>query len=352
MPIGAIFTRWLDLLAALYVGWREQARARRIVTVSQDGAELVFRRVSSDGAAMVGSTMAGTRAPDPVLAAGRGGLVVLELAPDKVLHERLSLPAQAREFLPGIVRNQIERLSPWKTDQAVYGFEVVKGPTDAAALEVFVYVTSCAVVDAAREVVTTAGLALDRIVAGTAGNAGRPPVLLWSRSANAPAEALTRPRRAIAAGLAVVVATTAALSGWALSAGAGMSAESEELATRIKALQRQIQGARTAGAKTAPSALEQAWAFRETAPSTVITLEALSRVLPDSAHLSELDIQGSTLRLIGLSDDAPSLIAPLEASGHLADVRFFAPTTRNPDGTEFRFHIEARIVPQVEVRVP
>lgn len=352
MSVGGIFTRWLDLLAALYVGWREQARARRILTISQEGAELVFRRAGPEGTAILASAPAGTKAPDPVLAAGRDGLVVLELAPDKVLHERLSLPAQAREFLPGIIRNQIERLSPWKADQAVYGFEVAEGRDDAAALEVTVHITSRAVVDAAREVVAQAGLGLDRIVARTGDEAEGRSLSLWSRSANAPAEALTQPRRAIAASLAVMLATTAAVGGWALSSSAGMSAESEELATRIKALQRQVQGARVAGANTAPSALEQAWAFRATAPAAVITLEALSRVLPDSAHLSELDIQGSTLRLIGLSDDAPSLIAPLEASGHLADVRFFAPTTRSPDGTQFRFHIEARIVPRLEVRVP
>jgi general secretion pathway protein L len=50
-----------------------------------------------------------------------------------------------------------------------------------------------------------------------------------------------------------------------------------------------------------------------------------------------------------LTGDAPSLIAPLEASGHFADVRFFAPTTRNVDGARFRFYIEARIQPRLQV---
>jgi general secretion pathway protein L len=60
-------------------------------------------------------------------------------------------------------------------------------------------------------------------------------------------------------------------------------------------------------------------------------------------------MEGSTLRITGLTGHAPSLIAPLEASGHFADVRFFAPTTRNVDGARFRFYIEARIQPRLQV---
>jgi general secretion pathway protein L len=45
-----------------------------------------------------------------------------------------------------------------------------------------------------------------------------------------------------------------------------------------------------------------------------------------------------------LTSDAPALIAPLE--GTFAEVHFFAPTTRGPDGRLFWFHIEARVDPQ------
>jgi len=50
--------------------------------------------------------------------------------------------------------------------------------------------------------------------------------------------------------------------------------------------------------------------------------------------------------LVGLADDVPSLIAPLEHSGFMTEVHFFAPTTRGPNGALFWFHIEARIKPQ------
>ncbi len=78
-------------------------------------------------------------------------------------------------------------------------------------------------------------------------------------------------------------------------------------------------------------------------------LEALSRALPDGAYVTELRLENATLRMIGLANDAPSLIAPLEHSGHLNDVHFFAPTTRGPDGTLFRFNIEARVEPHFKI---
>jgi general secretion pathway protein L len=46
-----------------------------------------------------------------------------------------------------------------------------------------------------------------------------------------------------------------------------------------------------------------------------------------------------------LAKDAPSLIAPLEHSGAMTGVHFFSPTTREPDGSHFRFHIEGRAEP-------
>ena len=59
--------------------------------------------------------------------------------------------------------------------------------------------------------------------------------------------------------------------------------------------------------------------------------------------------EGATLRIIGLANDAPALLAPLEQSGHLTNVHFFAPTTRGPDGKLFRFHVEARVEPRTKI---
>jgi general secretion pathway protein L len=115
---------------------------------------------------------------------------------------------------------------------------------------------------------------------------------------------------------------------------------------RARTLQRQIKG------PTPMSMLnprERAWYAKETSPTAAIVLEALSQALPDGAYLTELRLEQGTLRMIGLTNDAPSLIAPLEQSGHLSDVRFFAPTARGPDGNLFRFNIEAHVEPHFKM---
>ena len=80
-----------------------------------------------------------------------------------------------------------------------------------------------------------------------------------------------------------------------------------------------------------------------------IAIEALSRALPDTAYLTELNIDGAKVRLVGIAQDAPALIAPLEQSGQFKDVHFYAPTTRNADGVRFVFHIEALTEPRTTI---
>jgi len=90
-------------------------------------------------------------------------------------------------------------------------------------------------------------------------------------------------------------------------------------------------------------------ARKEMSISSAIVMEALSRALPESAYVTEIRLEKENLRIMGLADDAPGLLAPLERSEHMADVHFFAPTARGPDGKLFRFSIEARVEPRIRL---
>ena len=136
---------------------------------------------------------------------------------------------------------------------------------------------------------------------------------------------------------------------WALVSASSIRDENAALATRSKALQRQVQAGRTPASMASLPPAERAWVAKETSAASVIVIEALSRALPDTAYLTEIRLEGTTLRIVGLAGDAPALLAPLEQSGHLSSVRFFAPTTRGPDGKHFRFHIEARVEPRIRI---
>jgi general secretion pathway protein L len=213
--------------------------------------------------------------------------------------------------------------------------------------------TSRATIDGARTTLAAAGLQVDRIVARRPDAKATPtasePVTLWSRMTDAPQEDLATATRLIGAGIAASVAWAVILSIFTLTMASSTRRENEELAGRAKTLQRQLQAGRTPASMASLPAPQRAWLSKETAASSVIVLEALSRALPDTAHLAEIKLDGTTLRIIGNADDAPALLAPLEQSGHLSNVHFFAPTTRGPDGRQFRFHIEARVEPHIKI---
>jgi general secretion pathway protein L len=349
--IIAVLKRWIEVLAKLVLAWREHRRSQRPLVISEENGELLVRQSDASSRDLgpkpkVLSTATAKR----IVRSARGRFVILALTADKVVTRHLNVPAQAREFLAGIVRNQVERLSPWPTGEVMHGFHA--NAEDKGSLDIEVLMTSRTTIAGERSRLAAAGLEVDRIVArrpNTDTATTSEPVTLWSRTTDAPQDDLATATRLIGGGIAACVTWAVILSIFTLTMASSIRHENEELAARAKALQRQLQAGRTPASMASLPAPQRAWVSKETSPSSVIVLEALSRALPDSAHLAEIRLEGTTLRIIGNADDAPALLAPLEQSGHLSNVHFFAPTTRGPDGRQFRFHIEARVEPRIKI---
>jgi general secretion pathway protein L len=368
--IRTLWQRWIEVLTLAYLALQEARRARQALTVACENGRFVVRKPiherdaptrghagKRDGDSVLAVVAPGARAPATVTQAARNSLVVFELPADLVVVRRITVPARAGEFLAGIIRNQIERLSPWYADEVVYGFDADAHADDPASLDARVFIVLRSAVDQARGELDALGLTVDRIVTrqppsrralpdAEEGPVAANPVALWSRVGDASRENITAVCRQVGSAIAAAVVVSLGVSLWALTSAASLGAESEEVMARARTLQRQIQG------PTPMSMLnprERAWYAKETSPTAAIVLEALSRALPDGAYLTELRLEQGTLRMIGLTNDAPSLIAPLERSGHLSDVRFFAPTARGPDGNLFRFNIEAHVEPRFKM---
>src|SRR5262245_38650452 len=96
MRVVAIIRRWVDVLAALYLAWREHQRERRSLIIRDENGQRILELGAPDRDAIIreaGSQVmplrmvlpAGTAVPADVARAARDGLVLLELANDKIV---------------------------------------------------------------------------------------------------------------------------------------------------------------------------------------------------------------------------------------------------------------------------
>ena len=351
MRMPPILKRWIETLAMLLMAWQAYRREKNALTVAFENQQLVVREASSAQDITRVHDRPEQRAPVDLLGAARdnNSFVIAEFPPDKIVRRDISVPAGARKFLSGVIQNQIERLSPWPPNNLVYGFSSGSGGEDASAVEVRILMASRTNIDAFRNHLAALDVQVDRIVANSVADPADKTVesvILWSRSTDTSGDRLEKVSRLIGIVIGATVAASMCLSLWAFVSSGVIRDESEGIATRVKTLQRQVQGGRTLSAASFGSPAERAWFLKETSGSSVILLEALSRALPDSAYLTEIRLENATLHMIGLADDAPGLLTPLEQSGHLTGVHFSAPTTRGSDGKSFRFSIEAHVEPR------
>jgi general secretion pathway protein L len=270
----------------------------------------------------------------------RGSRVEIVLRPNRFLFRPLDLPRRAVEFLDGIVRAQIDRLTPWTSAEAVFGWTPpADGPSDR--IELTIAATARALV--APYVQAIADLGVASVAVLTAPPEAAPdavPVKVLEHHARGVFE-IDRIRQALVALLLISALAAAGTMGYSVYALDSLDTEQQDLNQKI--------AARRAALRTGPAATASAQRALErrkhTTPSNVIVVEALSQILPDHTYVTELRIEGDKLQIVGVTRDAAALIGLIEQSPHFEHAAFYAPTTRTPGDPGERFHVEAHIKP-------
>jgi general secretion pathway protein L len=270
----------------------------------------------------------------------RDAQVELALQPSRFLFRPLDLPKRASEFLEGIVRAQIDRLTPWSANDAVYHWT---RPVEIAGDRI-----AMTIVASARSVIAPLANAFADL--GAAGvtvsthTPGAVPVTVYQERAQT-AAGLGRIRKVV---LVTFLATGCAAAVSIVASdflGAGYDDQLTQVQRRIADRRAVIRSGQGAG-NSAVALLERR---KQTTPSSVLVLEALSALLPDHTYATELNIEGDKLQISGITHDAPSLISILEQSPHFTHATFFAPTTHSSNDPGERFHIEAKIRPYFKI---
>ena len=339
--IGATFDAWTGSVAGAVIAGLDRAVSPRVVRLVE-GADGEFAVEGGDNSDSTPSRIAyadGTLSAPNLASLFRGSRVEIVLQARRFVIRPLELPARAADFLEGIVRAQIDRLTPWSASEAVFGCSApaASGPENITTMIAATTRKVAMIYVQAVSGFHPAAVAICTDIAGR--GAGRVKVFEQKAPSHLDAARLSR---ALQVGLVVLAAATVVLVATATYVADSLGSQEAELARQISARRAAIRSGFDGSDRSPVAELE---ARKHETPSTVIMLEALSRLLPDHTYVTELRMAGSKLQISGVTNGAPSLIPLIEQSRHFTRATFYAPTTRAPSDPGERFHIEMRIEP-------
>jgi general secretion pathway protein L len=345
--LKALFDGWITAVAgAVDAAVARTMRPRQILLSEGDGNTLTAAMMPAKNAPALPAVSFGLRngRPHPPLpaeweAAFRGSRIEILLQPGNVMVQPLDFPRQAGDFLDGMIRAQIDRLTPWNANDAIFGWSV---PTAAANERIALTFAATSkhkaqpLVQFARERNAGAVTVFAEIPVGEASTR----IKLFDQSLqSAIGQAVDVPRLLRVVLLSAGLAAAAALV-VAAYVGGTLEAEQQQLQRRISERRASLRLDPNAAGGSGVGLLAKR---KQSTPSSVMVLEAISRVLPDNTYVTELRIEGDKIQVVGMTQDAPSLVRLMEQSPQFTRATFFAPTTRAQNDPGERFHIEAHI---------
>ena len=266
-------------------------------------------------------------------------LLELRLDPGRVLARDIELPRAVGGDLRRAIRYQLPRLTPFTADEVFYS--VVATGADEGRLRARLVVVGRDVVEEWRRHVESAWGVRPDIVRSVDG----PPTENVLASGDRPAQKRSPwPVLALSMLLLMFVFSLPGIPLWQKWQHA--QAQSDRLeALRDESSKTVTQREALDHAAESLDALEAEYGA---APSILLALEEVTRLLPDHTVLDSFEVDGRQLFIKGLSSDAAAIISILEGSPRLSDVRFTSTVRRDPRIGLERFELKAQLPPRVE----
>jgi general secretion pathway protein L len=338
--IGAFFAWWFGELAGLVprglIPGRRQARRGTLLLLAPGGAS--FHR----GGRLLGRS----DAPEPERSAelgalwrrarGRNRRLTIRLARSQGLVRRLDLPLAAKQDLDDMLRLEMDRLTPFAADQVLSAHRIVAQDQRERRLTVELQVAPKAVVDDALELAGRLGATVERVELEPTGEDALALDLLPDRTTASGGHGITR-------ALAVLALILAALA---------VALPLRQQHASLADLERQAAAAKTRAEESLAlrrrlEALTSSAAFlveeKTDAPMVSQVLAELTRIVPDTAYVSQLQLRDGTLQLHGFAETASALIGLLDASPLFTTPQFRSPVTQDPRLELERFHIGVKL---------
>ena len=248
------------------------------------------------------------------------------------LRRRIELPLVAeRQMLPAVAL-QVDRLTPFKPETVRMAVRLVERDAVEGKLTVDCVFVQRAVSDAIEQRLGGLGFAVERF--DIAGEDGQPQGFSLVSPEALPVE------QGRAWGKLALVAIAA--GAWFVAGLMVESAREQEIAAwQARVDELRPQAARSIGLRARLDSLAQpaALASSHRGDAVLSVLAELTRLLPDTARLTEFDQEGGRVRIAGVAQDAAGLIRLIEASPRFRDVRFLSQVMRVAETETDRFEI-------------
>ncbi|TXH71568.1 MAG: general secretion pathway protein GspL [Lysobacteraceae bacterium] len=290
----------------------------------EEFGRLPWQAVAS-GEAALAADGAGPRAADPlagVLTPRSNDLPRWWLLPAASgLRRQLSLPAAAADRLRDVLAFEIDRQTPFTTDDVYYDARLLGHRGDGQIDAELVVVPRAALESALAELspalrATLAGVDMsgERPLGGFADQTADSTALGVNLLPDAQRRGRRDPRAFWNLGLLLIAIAAVAAGLWQIRANREAAAEAFE----VEAKRRSQQARKVAEEKKQLVDLVEGLRFlqetRAGRPSTVEVLDELSRLLPNTTYLEKVSVEGDKVLIIGLSSEAPGLVQRLQGS--------------------------------------
>lgn len=346
--ISDLWHNWLWTLAGMTGAGRSPVRGRHVrIWVSEDGLSPATATARRHRALDLNFATPLEQADWPEIrkALRRRGVarrpIVVRLARDQVLVKTIRLPAAVGDVMEPVLRNQMQRLTPWPDGEVVFGYGVLPSTPASSHIDVEVVAAHRPMIERLRKSVDEAGLALVRIDHAASPESSR-GIALYDIGQQNQQQAARRVGRLLTL-LAAVGLCIGAVGLFDFARSYRSSIEVEQQIALAK--QRIANHARLATRRSASSdAYRNLMAQKIRHAPSIWVLDELTKSLPQHSWLSDLSLSDGRLTITGSSTNAAELISALERTDAFINVRFTAATTRDRTSGRERFVISANVV--------
>ena len=349
--IATFFTWWLNALVGLIPRRLRPASGRRRpgMVLALGSSEIVVAERTAEGERALGSVARDALDHDQRLRSllrpskRRTHPVTVRLAGNLGLRRTLDLPLAARDDLDQLLRFEMDRLTPFRADDVYFAQRVLASDVVGCRIAVELQLAPRRVVEQALETAQRLGVSAARVELAADDAAGADPLNLLRDKLDGGARegrvtCVTRALVLLALFLAAIAVAMplrrqqARLEGLENRVAAARAEAEESLALR-EHLDQLTQSARF---------LITVKARR---PTVTEILAELTRLVPDQAHIVQLELRDGSVQLHGYAATTSDLIGLLDESRLFRTPQFRSPVTQDPRSGSEHFHLSVELAP-------